>query len=312
MITGGWRLVLGAALLSAGLVAPVTAHADSNTCGDRVETELPVPPDVLLSSVTGAAGSWAVGNGYDRAVEKVMLVWHDGVLVVRHQFESNRFHATAVNASGVVVGFTANTGFRWQDGKFTTLDRWPGTAGAGAMKVNARGDVLGLSDNTDVVWPAESSTPVQIPGTDDGTTWYASDIDDDGSVVAVQYVQGTFVGYRLTATQRVRLAGTTTNPRAARRGHVVGIADGKVVRWNRLGAVVGTYGEAEDVTDITSSGVMLGRTSAEPAVWSTFGQPDWRAGDRNLTAITEEGDLYGTVSAQSGTRAIKLSCANRR
>lgn len=74
MITGGWRLVLGAALLSVGLMAPVTVHAGSTTCGDRVETELPVPQDVLLSSVTGAAGSWAVGNGYDRAVDQVMLV----------------------------------------------------------------------------------------------------------------------------------------------------------------------------------------------------------------------------------------------
>lgn len=65
-------------------------------------------------------------------------------------------------------------------------------------------------------------------------------------------------------------------------------------------------------TAVNASGVVLGRTSAEPAVWSTFGQPDWRAGERNLTAITEEGDLYGTASTQSGSRAIKLACVNRR
>lgn len=308
MITGGWRLVLGAAFLSASLVAPATAHADTAYCSSPVETELPVPQDVLLRGVTGAAGSWAVGNGFTSTAGSVVLVWHNDVLVARHDFADNRTHASAVNASGVVVGWTARAAFRWQDGKFTTLDLWPGTAGAGATDVNARGDVLGISDNTDVVWPAGSSAPVQVPGTEDGT-WYASDIDDDGSVVASQYIRGIFVGYRLSATERVRLAGATSSPRGIRGGHVVGIADGKVVRWNRDGALVGTYGEAKEITDVTSSGLVLGKTSAELAVWSGFGRPDWRAGDRKLTAITEEGHLYGTDSDSYGARAIKLACA---
>ena len=74
--------------------------------------------------------------------------------------------ATAVNASGVVVGSSGSDSAGWvyRDGKVSLLPRFHGAA-ATPLDINARGDILGMVVNThtetSVIWPAANPGTVR-------------------------------------------------------------------------------------------------------------------------------------------------------
>lgn len=194
--------------------APSTAAtaASGPTC---VATKLASAPGISAYEygVVGIdpTGHYVVGNG-DSAI-----VYHDGhptVIPLPHGVAAGNMQATAVNASGVVIG-VASTGindnqhgwaWKWQDGTLTQL---PTPSIAGALKaiptgINSTGDIVGIvqtqaagpggnSDEYAVEWPATTPgtvTTFAVPSGEDGSEAYA--ITDSGYVVGgVGFANGT-------------------------------------------------------------------------------------------------------------------------
>lgn len=314
VVAGGWRVLVGALVLSAGVVAPATASADPVRCDRWTESDLPVPDGLRSSSVVATAGTFAVGGGAFRSgTGSSILIWKDRQLVEQLSFGKNAPHATDVNSSGVVI-INAASGFsgasRWQAGVHTTLKGWQGEYDVKAIDVNERGDVLGESGGKPVVWPAGSGDAQLVPGTD--ASWSALGLADDGTVLA----SSATGAYWLGASGAVQLSGgTDVQVRAMRGAYAVGWSGGQIVRWDRQGQASVPLTGAVDVLSVNSHGQVLGTvdnntTRGMTAFWADPEQhPAWVGGDAYLGVLSDEGDLYGTYVFDSwNSRAVVLDC----
>lgn len=316
VFSGGWRVLVGALVLAAGVVAPVSAVADPVVCDRWTETELPVPDGAAQTGIGGAAGNFAVGNGSFRWADgSTVLVWKGGQLADQLFFNRATVHAMDVNSSGVVIlsGRTYSSASRWEAGVFTTLRGWQGEYRVEAIDVNERGDVLGESDGKPVVWPAGSSDAQLVPGTD--ASWSAIGIADDGTVLAASNT-GT---YWLTASGPVRLAGDESVEVTAVRGsYAVGRSGSKIVRWDLQGQSSGGFAEAVDALDVNAHGHLLGTwdnhtTTGATGVWSDADRFAPVNSGARFGFLTDGGDLYGTyVSDPWNTIPVVLRCDGSR
>jgi hypothetical protein len=315
VFTGGWRVLVGALVLSAGVVVPATASADPVFCDTWSESELPVPEGVASSSVAGAAGAFTVGNGSFRWTSgTTVLIWKDGQLVDQLSFFKRGAHAVDVNSSGVVAltGSSAHpAASRWQAGEYTTLKGWQGEYDVRAIDVNERGDVLGESGGKPVVWPAGSGEAQLVPGTD--ASWSAIALADDGVVLA-----GSPTGaYWLGEPGPVQLTGGTgVQVTAARGSYAVGRSGQEIVRWDRQGQASGGFTGAVDVLGVNSHGQVLGTVdngtlTGATAVWPTADHHAvWVNSGARFGVLTDESDLFGTrVSDPWNSYAVVLDCA---
>ncbi|MEU0884699.1 hypothetical protein ABZ345_39420 [Lentzea sp. NPDC005914] len=246
VFSGGWRVLLGALVLSASAVAPATASADPVSCDTWTESQLPVPDGVGSSGVVASAGAYAVGNGSYRWVSgAAVLIWKDRQLVDQLSFFRRGAYATDVNSSGVVA-LTGSTTFpaasRWQAGEYTTLRGWQGEYDVKTIDVNERGDVLGESGGKPVVWPAGSGDAQLVPGTD--ASWSAIALADDGTVLAASSTGAYWLG----ESGAVQLSGgADVRVTAARGSYAVGRSGQEIVRWDRQGQALGGFAAAVDV-----------------------------------------------------------------
>lgn len=313
VFSGGWRVLVGALVLSAGVVAPAAASADPVLCDSWTESVLPVPDALRTSYVTDAAGAFAVGGG-DFGAGSSVLIWKDRQLVEQLSFGKRAPHATDVNSSGVVI-LNAAAGFwgasRYQAGVYTTLHGWQGEYTVRAVDVNERGDVLGESGGKPVVWPAGSGTAQLVPGTDE--SWSALGLADDGTVLAAT----TTGAYWLGASGPVQLSGgTDVEVRGMSDSYAVGRSGSEYVRWDRQGQASAGLTGAVDVLDVNSHGQVVGTvnnntTRGIPGVWHDPEQhPAWVDSSSHLSVISDEGALYGTdVLDPWNSRAVALDCA---
>jgi uncharacterized membrane protein len=206
-----------------------------------------------------------------------------------------------VNSRGVVVGermtdFSSfhTDAFTWRAGKFTFLPPLNAGDDTEALGINSRGDVVGNSSGTPVVWPARGGVR--------GLTGYgrATGIDEDGTVVGYlrPYPSGTpYVwpargkpyalpepsdspGGIAAAVQNGYVAGHTTAPTLwnLRTGRfaVYENTSGEALSVNRSGTIgtvgaivhrngrVSPVGELNRVTVLTDSGVGAGTAGAGP------------------------------------------------
>lgn len=317
VLSGGWRVFVGALVLSAGVVAPATASADPVACDRWTESDLPGTDGLRTSSVADAAGAFVVGNGAFRwGTGSSVLIWKDRQLVDELSFGKRAPHATDVNSSGVVI-LNAASGFsgasRYQGGVYTGLKGWQGEYDVRAVDVNERGDVLGESGGRPVLWPAGSADAQLVPGTDE--SWSAIGLADDGTVLAA-----TTTGvYWLGASGPVQLSGgTDVEVRGMSDFYVVGRSGSEYVRWDRQGQASAGLTGAADVLDVNSHGQVLGTvnnntTRGVPGVWHDPEQhPAWVNSDAYLGVISDEGTLYGSYAYDSwSSRAVVLDCAAR-
>ena len=299
VFTGGWRVLVGALVLSTGVGVPATASADPVFCDSWTESQLPVPDGVGSSGVVSAAGAFTVGNGSFRWVSgSTVLIWKDRQLVDQLSFFRHGAYATDVNSSGVVA-LTGSTTFpaasRWQAGQYTTLRGWQGEYGVQAIDVNERGDVLGESDGKPVVWPAGSGDARLVPGTD--ASWSAIAIADDGAVLA-----GSSTGiYWLGESGPVQLSGgTDVSVTAVRGSYAVGRSGQEFVRWDRQGQASGGFVGMVDALSVNSHGQLLGTVDNGTTTGATAFWPDAETrpvgvdSGARFGVLTDESDLYGT------------------
>ncbi|WP_434440396.1 hypothetical protein [Lentzea sp. E54] len=307
VLTGGWRVLAGALLLSAGLVAPAASADPVAACTSWNFVELPVPPAVQSSGVVAGAGSFAVGNGSFWSMDgTTVLVWKDGQQVDQLSFFRNVVRAHDVNSSGVVVlsAYTFPSASQWKAGVYESLPGLPGEYRVEAFDVNERGDVLGRSDGKPVVWPADSAVPYQVPGTD--ASWTAVGIADDGSVLASSS----------TGAHWIRPSGALVplgeaEVRAVRGNYAVGVTDSKVVRWDLSGAASESFAFASRALAVNSHGHLLGAAAwGDTQVWETPQRSVPVPAGGTFASLTDEGDVYGTLGADPRTLVpLLLDCA---
>lgn len=310
VISGGWRFLVGALILSATVTAPAVAHAESVVCESWTEVELPVPDAVRQVGVTGAAGAFAVGSGSFKHLDgTTVLIWKGGTLVDQLTFGRSTTWAYDVNSTGVVILSSPDFrgASRWQDGQYTTLHGYQGEYRVQAIDVNERGDVLGSSDGKVVVWPAGTSQAQLVPGTTDGS-WLPIGIADDGTVLA-----STSTGtYWLGAAGAVQLAGgTEVEAKAVRGSYAVGNHAQKVVHWDLAGQSGSSFVDAVAASDVNSAGQVLGETAwGGTAVWSDADHYTQLSSTNVFGELTEEGDVYGTRALSSqDTYPVWFKCA---
>jgi len=300
VMTGGWRVLVGALLLSAAAVVPATAAADPvSACRSWEFVELPVPPAVRSGGVMSGAGSFAVGNGSFWSMGgTTVLVWKDGQLVDQLSFFRNLTRAHDVNSSGVVIlsAYTFPAATRWQAGVYQSLQGLPGEYRVEALDVNERGDVLGRSDGKPVVWPAGSAVPQRVAGTD--ASWEPVGIADDGSVLVSSG----------SGAQWVRPSGVVplgaVQVRAVRGSYAVGVADSRVVRWDVSGAAE-EFRFASDAVAVNSHGHVLSSSPGAAELWESPDRSYPVPGGSSLVSVTDEGDVYSGIESSP----LLLDCA---
>jgi hypothetical protein len=302
------RSVLLTGVVAAGLLAaaPVTAQA-APAPGCR-EVALPAPAGSLTTVQGGdPSGTYLVGTvTYPPDARKAGALWRGGRFseiddsAVPHV--QMRYHD--VNSRGVVVGerMTDNSSFHtdaftYRAGKFTFLRPLHAGDDTEALGINTRGDVVGNSSGTPVVWPAAR------PGTVRALPGYsrALAIDEDGTVVGYlrPYPPGTpyvwpakgapyalpmpggRVGDTAVAIQNGMVAGSTYDPLVGspvptlwnlRTGRVTPQSDAppsalSVNRWGTIGSVgaivhrngrVSRLSPLDEVTVVADTGVAAG------------------------------------------------------
>jgi hypothetical protein len=299
VLSGGWRLLVGALVLSTAVVAPATASADPVACRSWDMVELPVPPAVKFGRVSAAAGSFAVGNGSFWSMSgSTILIWKDG-----QEFDQLSFSRGAVvwahdvNSSGVVLLTSpSSTASRWQQASgYEPLQGLSGEYQVKAIDLNERGDVLGTSAGKPVLWPAGSSTPRLVPGLDE--PWTPLGLADDGSVLASSESGKYWIG----ASGAIPL-GATAEVRGVDASYAVGTLDAgtedaKVVRWSTSGEIVATYPYFVAPVAVNSRGHVLSDDSFDLSVWfdAESGFTVSRSGgSASYVALNDEDDIYGS------------------
>jgi len=185
----------------AGTGSTASAPAAAGPVGRCRMTELRVPSG--MTDVSAAAvdptGRYVVGNDVVKQDFRPVL-WTDGqpeALPV----PGKSVQATAVNASGVVVGLVEDKQqeyvFRYENGALTRLHppsgSWhvyprPAINAAGDVIINAEpsGNIEG-KDSIVLLWKAGSTTAVRLPVPAEAN---AFDITDDGTIVGATYQDG--------------------------------------------------------------------------------------------------------------------------
>jgi hypothetical protein len=298
----------GAAVLAvSALVAPTTAHAEAGC--EWITTDLPVPAGYNGYSLVGDGTEWIATGGWARSA----TVWHQDVPATR-EFAEQRI-PTGVNGSGVLV--TANESNAWRGAE--ALAPLPGKTKAWARSINAGGEVLGLSGTAVVVWPAGSTTPRLLEGTDNGLWWIEKGLDDAGNAIGyavgpVSQDLGHVWDRQGTRTSLQVLPGHyEAQPEVIHDGRVFGFSmpkdayDARVwVEWNLQGEIVRTMpGEVLGVND--AGDVLVNRaTDGQTGVQRVDGRFDPLPADVSASVLTENGDVYGTIG---DSRVVKVSCA---
>ncbi|MET9631957.1 hypothetical protein ABZX92_31285 [Lentzea sp. NPDC006480] len=291
------RALLVVALAASALFAPGSASAAACSWASA---DLPLPAGTRFAAITGAAadGSYVLGYGAAPAWQDVALLWHNGS-VQSVPLEPGQF-PDDVNASGTVLVNSAD-GHASRGG--VELDPLPGAGSAWAAAINAGGVAVGSSGSRLAIWPADSSVPRTLSGTDDDASWTVAGIDDQGRVAAWRYglaeeaAQAYVWDENGIRTLLRPLPGhTETEVRAIRNGRVVGLSRGAGtvgVEWDLQGNVVRTLTGSAEATDVTSSGDVLGLTPDGASVWRVHGDVE----QPPVTAVYEEfaddGSLYG-------------------
>jgi hypothetical protein len=317
IFSGGWRVLVGALVLSAGVVAPATASADPFPCRSWDTVELPVPPAVKFGGVAAAAGSYAVGNGsFWSMYGSTVLLWKDGQEVKQLSFFRSVVGATGVNSSGTVLlnSWFSKAASRWHDdgsadGVYQGLQGLPGEYEVQGLYLNERGDALGTSKGKPVVWPAGSATPQRVPGTDE--SWTLTGIADDGSVLATnssgKYWIGASGAISLGATAEVTAAGSTYAVGTAD----AGTEDARAVRWNTSGEITASYPYFAAPVAVNSRGHVLSQNYAGILVWfdPDSGLEVNHSTGPNHLSFTDGDDVYGTWGDETYRTPLMFDCA---
>jgi hypothetical protein len=289
-----WLWATAAAFVVAMVGAPAASTRPTDRTGPaaspavtcRLE-KLPVPDGTWRSNIRAGdtTGRYLVGDAavlVDGETTIQQLLWVDGRLAtVRTPYAQPFF--VDVNSTGTVVGFSVTDGhhsaFQYKLGRVTGLPGLNPGDGSVAVAVNNRGDILGYSTNSngdriDVVWPAgrlqhprEIVEPIPLGGVD---------IDQDGTVLAVQVSAEEIVSYLLAPDGSAHIA---RGPTGSTSVHAFAIANG----W------IGGFHPA-------SSGMAM--------TWRPGGGPVNRVPDGYETtfAINGHGDigLYGAIDRRQG------------
>jgi hypothetical protein len=315
------RALLVAAIAASTLLAPAPASAAACTW---TSAELPLPADTIFSAITGASddGSHVLGLGRAPQWQDVALLWHNGS-VESVPLEPGQF-PNDVNSSGTVLT-NSSEGRALRGG--TELDPLPGADSAWAAAINTAGAAVGRSDSRMVIWPAGSSVPQAVSGTDDGASWTVAGIDDQGRVAAWRYgtAEEPTLSYVWDETGvrtllRPLRGHSETAVRGIRNGRVVGYSAGEDlsgpigVEWDLQGNVVRTFAGSADATDVTSSGDVLGLTEGAefpgPAnVWRAGGDVEQPPTTAVYEELTDDGSLYGGSYHEGGYTPVRVTCA---
>jgi hypothetical protein len=307
------RALLIAALAASALCAPGSASAAACSWASA---ELPLPEGTNFSAITGAAddGSQVLGVGVAPGWQDVALVWHNGS-VRSVPLEPGQF-PNDVNAAGTVL-INSSDGHALRGG--AELNPLPGNNSAWAAAINSAGAAVGRSGSRMVIWPADSSVPLTVSGTDDDAGWTVAGIDDQGRVAAWRYGSAeeatqSYVWDETGVRTLLRpLPGhTETAVRAIRNGRAVGLSGGDGwsgsvgVEWDLRGDVVRTLTGSTEATDVTSSGDVLGLPSG---VWRTDGEVEQLPATNTYEEFSDSGSLFGAHYHEGTYTPVELRCA---
>ncbi|MEV6242054.1 hypothetical protein [Lentzea sp. NPDC051838] len=307
------RALLVAAFTASVVFAPGSASAAACSW---TSADLPLPADTRFSAITGAAddGSHVLGYGSAPEWRDVALLWHNGS-VESLPLEPGQF-PNDVNSSGTVL-VNASEGRAFRGG--VELNPLPGADSAWAAFINSAGEAVGRSDSRMAIWPAGSSVPQMLSGTDDNASWTPAGIDDQGRVAAWRYglVEEATQSYVWDAngvrTLLRPLPGhTETEVRAIRNGRVVGLSRGVDVvgvEWDLQGAVVRTLTGSAEIKDVTSSGDVLGLTTDSGRVWRANGDVEQPPVTAVYEKIADDGSVYGGSYSEGVYTPVRATCA---
>lgn len=329
MITGGWRLALGAAILSACAVVPATAHADAECTWS--ETVLPQPQGLTVTDVSSSdpAARWLVGTS-EWSGPRTAVVWHDGAVSRTLPF-ADTSTATDVNDDGIVTtrSWTSGKAFKhFPDGRSEELPALPGASVTYPEKINSAGDVVGRSGGkyvaSIVVWRAHRPDIVEtLPLSGNALIWNVAGIDDDGHVVAYGYTDGDGIEAYVwdrdhTRVQLQPLPGHRSAwPHTIRNGRVIGQSavdsgsDGTLVEWDLTGRIVRTFGVTGNALSVNSAGHVLGYFGTGTGVWRAADDFRTLPDGTRPSVLSEDGEVSGMRydSEQQRSVPIHLRCA---
>lgn len=314
------RALLVAALTAAVVFAPGSASAAACTWASE---DLPLPADTRFSVITGAAadGSYVLGVGVS-GWQDVALLWHNGS-VESVPLEPGRF-PNDVNASGTVL-VNSSEGRAFRGG--TELNPLPGANYVWAAAINSAGAAVGRSGSPMAIWPADSSVPRLLSGTDDDAGWIVAGIDEQGRVAASRYGQPeeaeqsyVWDEHGVRTLLRPLPGHTETMARAIRNSRIVGYSTGSGqagavgVEWDLQGNVVRTLTGSADTRDVTSSGDVLGITPdgemPGPAqVWRATGEVEQPPVTAVYEKFADDGSLYGGSYRDGTYTPVRAHCA---
>lgn len=311
------RALLIAALVASAVFASGSASAAACTWASE---DLPLPADTRFSVITGAAhdGSYVLGVGVS-GWQDVALLWHNGS-VESVPLEPGRF-PNDVNAAGTVL-INSSEGRAFRGG--TELNPLPGHNYAWAAAISSAGAAVGRSGGPMVIWPAGSSVPSMLSGTDDGAGWTVAGIDEQGRVagwrfgLAEEATQSYVWDENGVRTLLRPLPGhTETVVRAIRNSRIVGYSTGAGavgVEWDLQGNVVRTLTGSVDGRDVTPSGDVLGITPdgemPGPAkVWRANGEVEQPPVTAVYEKFADDGSLYGGSYREGTYTPVRARCA---
>jgi hypothetical protein len=214
-------------------------------------SELLLPDGREMALVTGAdpTGRFLLGRTYPdsdpgRSGEYHVVVW-DGrkpTLVLMKGMEQA---LNDVNTKGLAVGGsysrTSTTAWLYRNG---TLSMLPGGDGAEAHAINDANVAVGVRNSKPVIWPSVDRVPVELPLPAGANFGYASDIDEDGTVVGQVGSKGEagrpYLWLPNRSGQALRLPAPVPQPSRAptagaytiRNGWVTGNVNKTAVRWD--------------------------------------------------------------------------------
>ncbi|MGI5505571.1 hypothetical protein [Lentzea sp. CA-135723] len=301
MVSGGWRLAAGVAvLMSSALVAPVAAQADTGC--EWIRTDVTFPAGVRPGGLLIGEGDWMTSTNWSATA----VVWHQEVPATVVFPEVRGVYD--ITGDGVLLS-SGESGL-WRGGE--KLEPLPGGPRPAARAMNAGGDVVGRSGDALVVWPAGSTSPRVLEGTDDGRKWWATGIDDAGNVIGQvdgEQDSGYVWGPQGGRTELQPLEGhDEASPSLVHDGRVYGtsVLSGSqvAVEWDLNGEIVRTLPGGGAAVAANDAGDLLMR--GESLVLRGNGRVDPLPSDVFPDVLTESGDVFG---GRYFDGPVKLRCS---